>query len=287
MADDLFSVAGKSAIVTGASSGLGITFAEALAARGARVMVAARREANLAELVGRIEAAGGKAIAQRCDVCDPASVRDLVAAAWEAFGRVDILVNNAGVSADGGVMPEKLPDEIFALTLQTNLAGTFYACREVGARQLADGLGGSIINVASVMGMGGYQHGPAAYQSSKAGVINLTRNLGLSWADRGVRVNCISPGWFPSEMTAGWFAVPQFLERFRTQAPSSRIGDANELVGALIFLASDAASFVTGQTIAVDGGLSASVGAIAYDDELLATQAAVVGELGSRILPNA
>lgn len=282
-----FSLAGKTAIVTGASSGLGVTMAEALADAGANVVIAARRVENLEALAAKIEGAGGKAMAYRCDVGDSASVRELVAAAWDAFGRVDVLVNNAGVSAEAGVMPEKTPDELFAQTIQTNLMGTFYACREVGARQLADGRGGSLINVSSIMGMAGQQNAPVAYQASKAAVINMTRNLALSWADRGVRVNCIAPGWFPSEMTAGWFAVPEFLERFETQIPSCRVGDPEELSGALIFLASDASAFVTGQTIAVDGGLSASNGGAAYSPQLLEMQAAAVGELGARILPGA
>ncbi|MGE5597207.1 MAG: SDR family NAD(P)-dependent oxidoreductase [Hyphomicrobiales bacterium] len=283
---DMFSVAGKTAIVTGASSGLGVTMAEALADAGANVVIAARRKENLDELAGRLEKAGAKVLAKQCDVQDSAQVADLVASAWEAFGRVDILVNNAGVSAEAGVMPENVPDELFQATIHTNLMGTFYCCREVGRRQLADGRGGSHINIASIMGMAGTQNAPAAYQSSKAAVINLTRNLALSWADRGVRVNCIAPGWFPSEMTAGWFAVPEFFDRFRNQVPTRRVGNPEELAGPLLFLASDASSFVTGQTLAVDGGLSASNGAVAYDEQLFALQAAAVGPLGQRIMPS-
>ncbi|HEX6030059.1 MAG TPA: SDR family oxidoreductase, partial [Tepidiformaceae bacterium] len=131
------------------------------------------------------------------------------------------------------------------------------------------------------------QNAPVAYQASKAAVMNLTRNLACSWADRGVRVNCIAPGWFPSEMTAGWFAVPQFLKRFVDQAPMQRIGDPEELVGPLLFLASDASTFVTGQTLAVDGGLSAAGGAMPYTEELFGMQAEVMGEVGARIMPDA
>lgn len=283
----MFAVEGKTAIITGASSGLGIAMAEGLAKAGANVVLAARRKANLDELAGRLEASGTKVLAVQCDVCESRQVEDMVAAAWDAFGRVDILVNNAGVSAEAGIMPENVPDDLFQLTVQTNLVGTFHCCRAVGQRQLRDGRGGSIINIASIMGMAGTQNAPVAYQSSKAGVINLTRGLALSWADRGVRVNCIAPGWFPSEMTAGWFAVPEFLRRFATQIPTSRVGDPADLVGPLLFLASDAANFVTGQTIAVDGGLSASNGAVAYDEQLFAMQAAAVGPLGERIMPGA
>ncbi|HEY7295502.1 MAG TPA: glucose 1-dehydrogenase [Dehalococcoidia bacterium] len=283
----LFSVKGKTAIVTGASSGLGARFAEVLAGAGARVVLAARREDRLGDVAKRIEDTGGVALVQPCDVADSSSVQALVAAAWQRFGRVDIMVNNAGVSAEAGVMPERIPDELFAQTIQVNLNGVYFCCRAVGERMLADGKGGSIINIASIMGLSGQQNAPVAYQMSKAAVINLTRNLACSWADRDVRVNCIAPGWFESEMTAGWFAVPQFLARFKAQAPMNRIGRPGELDGILLFLASEASSFVTGQTIAVDGGVSAAVSGPQYDAELFAMQAAVIpGGLGERILPS-
>ncbi len=280
-----FSVEGKTAIVTGASSGLGVTFAKALAGAGANVVVAARRKENLDALAQEIGASGGQALAVQCDVSDSASVKALVEAANQRFGRVDILVNNAGVSAEAGFVPEKIPDEVFAQTIQVNLMGTFYCAREVVQQMLADGKGGSIINIASIMGMAGQQNAPAAYQASKGAVINLTRNLACSWADRGVRVNCIAPGWFPSEMTAGWFAVPQFLARFVDQAPMQRIGGPDELTGPLLFLASDASSFVTGCILPVDGGLHAAGGATPYTEELFEMQAAVMGDVGARLMP--
>ncbi len=282
----LFSVKGKTAIVTGASSGLGMRFAEVLAGAGANVVLAARRGDRLAEVARRIADAGGGALAQTCDVADSQAVQALVAAAWQRFGRVDVLVNNAGVSAEAGVMPERVPDELFAQTVQVNLNGLYFCCRAAAERMLADGHGGTIINIASIMGLSGQQNAPIAYQASKAAVINLTRNLACSWADRDVRVNCIAPGWFESEMTAGWFAVPQFLARFKAQAPMNRIGRPDELDGVLLFLASDASSFVTGQTIAVDGGVSAAVSGPQYDAELFAMQAAVIPNgLGERIMP--
>jgi gluconate 5-dehydrogenase len=224
-------------------------------------VLAARRKENLDALAGEIAAGGGQALAVQCDVGDSGSVKALVDAANQRFGRVDILVNNAGVSAEAGVVPEKIPDEAFVQTIQVNLMGTFYCAREVARRMLADGKGGSIINIASIMGMAGQQNAPAAYQASKGAVINLTRNLACSWADRGVRVNCIAPGWFPSEMTAGWFAVPQFLARFVDQAPMQRIGNPGA-VGPLLFLASDASSFVTGAILPVDGGFTRRVEAL-------------------------
>lgn len=281
----MFSVAGKTAIVTGASSGLGVLFAKALSEAGANVVLAARRKDRLDELAAEITAAGGPALAFHCDVTDSAEVKALVDAATARFGRVDVLVNNAGVSAEAGVVPEKVPDELFAQTINVNIMGSFHCAREVAQRWLTDGGGGSIINIASIMGMGGQQNAPVAYQASKGAVINMTRNLACSWADRGVRVNCIAPGWFPSEMTAGWFAVPEFLARFVDQAPMRRIGRVEELAGPLLFLASDASSFVTGTILPVDGGLSCASGGSQYTQELFDMQAAAVGELGARLMP--
>jgi NAD(P)-dependent dehydrogenase (short-subunit alcohol dehydrogenase family) len=256
-----------------------------LAEGGANVVVAARREDRLAEVARDLARYEGGVLAQRCDVSDPADVRAMVEAAWERFGRVDILVNNAGVAADAGVVPEKDLDELFAQTMATNVNGTFWCCREVAARQLADGKGGSLINIASVAGLAGQENFPPAYPASKAAVINLTRTLAVSWGDRGVRVNAIAPGWFPSEMTDPWFAAQPFFERIVGQAALRRIGDPEELGGALLFLASDASSFVTGQTIVVDGGLSAHAGAAPLSDAVLDVFAAAAGELGTRILP--
>jgi NAD(P)-dependent dehydrogenase (short-subunit alcohol dehydrogenase family) len=282
-----FSVEGRTAIVTGASSGLGAHFAGVLADAGARVVVAARREEQLNLVAKQIEAKAGEVLVVRCDIGDPASVAEMVGAAFGRFGTVDILVNNAGVSAEAGIMPERVPDELFAQTINVNVNGTFSCCRELAARLLAAGARGSIINVASVAGLGGVQNFPPAYQASKAAIINLTRNLAASWADRGIRVNALCPGWFPSEMTAAWFAAPAFLKRFEDQAPARRIGELSELDGPLLFLASDASSFVTGQTLAVDGGISAALGNTPYTDEIYDLLAAVIGEPGTRIVPGA
>jgi NAD(P)-dependent dehydrogenase (short-subunit alcohol dehydrogenase family) len=280
----LFDVAGKTAIVTGASYGLGVAFAETLAAAGANVVLAARSKEKLDVVARGIEQRGGTALSQVCDVADPASVKAMVEAAVKRFGRIDVLVNNAGISAEAGMMPEKVPDDLFVQTIQVNVMGTWYCCREVAERMLADGKGGSIINIASIMGMAGQQNAPAAYQASKGAVINLTRSLACSWADRNVRVNAIAPGWFPSELTAGWFAVPEFLERFTNEAPMCRLGDPGELAGPLLFLASNASSFVTGHTLAVDGGASAAIGG-PFTPELFEVTAKLLGPYGERIMP--
>ncbi len=285
--DPLFDITGKTAIVTGASSGLGVTFATVLAERGANVVLAARRTERLEEVAGKIVQGGGKAISVTCDVSDSAQVKHMVATAVERFGRVDILVNNAGQVVDGGPVPERLPDELFEQTVRVNLLGTWYCCREVGAHMLRDGKGGSIINISSIMGLGGQQNIAPAYLSTKAAVINLTRTLACSWGDRGVRVNAIAPGWFPSEMTEPYFAAPAFFERIKGQAAMRRVGDPSELAGALLLLASNASSFMTGHTLVVDGGLTASVGAAPFSEEVFAEFAsAVPNGLGERIMPS-
>ncbi len=285
--DPLFDITGKTAIVTGASSGLGEVFSNIFAERGANLVLAARRTERLEDVAEKIIQGGGKSIAVSCDVGDAAQVKQMVAIAAEHFGRVDILVNNAGQVADGGPVPERLPDELFEQTVRVNLLGTWYCCREVGERMLRDGKGGSIINIASIMGLGGQQnHGPA-YLSTKAAVINLTSTLACSWGDRGVRVNAIAPGWFPSEMTEPFFAAPAFFERIKGQSPMGRVGDPSELAGALLLLASNASSFMTGHTLLVDGGLSASIGAPPFSEEIFAEFASAVPDgLGERIMPS-
>ena len=220
-ADSMFTLKGKTALVTGASYGLGITFAETLAGAGANLVLAARSLDKLQALAARLTAAGHKALAVKCDVGNPEDVAAMVAAGWQHFGRIDVLVNNAGVVAEATIVPEKIPHELFEQTMRVNVLGTWYCCREVAARQLADGKGGSIINIASVAGLAGVADFPTAYQTSKAAVINLTRNLACSWADRGIRVNAIAPGWFPSEMTGPIFGIEAF-KRWVTRGGAAR-----------------------------------------------------------------
>lgn len=264
----LFDLAGKTAIVTGASHGLGVTFAEALSAAGAKVVLAARNTESLDKVAGKIKEQGGSPLVITCDVSKPEQVRAMVAQAWEQLSRVDILVNNAGVVAEAGSVPERITDDQFEQTIRVNLLGLWTCSREVAARMLADGKGGSIINVASTAGLGACKDFPSAYVSSKAAVIALTRNLACSWGDRGVRVNALAPGWFPSEMTAGVFAMPAFMGWIKASCPMHRTGDPRELVGPLLFLASEASSYVTGQTLAVDGGGSSTTGGTQFPDEV-------------------
>ena len=194
---------------------------------------------------------GGDALAVRCDVADASEVKDLFACACARFGRVDVVVNNAGIAADAGIIPEKVPDELFIRTLQVNVSGLWFCCREAGARMLADGKGGSIINIASILGLGALVDLSSSYQASKGAVINLTRHLASSWGNRGVRVNAIAPGWFPSEMTRRVLETkPEIVERI----PLHRLGGPYDLKGAALFLSSGASDFVTGHTLVVDGG---------------------------------
>lgn len=284
----LFTLEGRTAVVTGASSGLGVTFAKALAANGANVVVSARRVDRLDQIAAELGGEDAGVVAVPCDVTDSAAVDALIETAWTRFGRVDILVNNAGTAGDGGPVPERLPDELFEATVRVNLLGVWYGCRAAGARMLADGRGGSIINISSVLGLGAQQNFPPAYIATKAGVINLTRALALSWADRGVRVNAIAPGWFPSEMTEPFFQIPGFFDAIMVQQPGGRIGDPDELAGPLLFLASDASSYVSGHTLVVDGGMTAGFGAPRRPEEMNATFAQVIPHgLGERIMPAA
>lgn len=285
--EDTFSLAGKTAIVTGASYGLGVTLASGLANAGASLVLAARSEDKLRDVAALIEGHGGTAVPVACDVSSADQVEELFAKACRRFDRVDVVVNNAGIIAEAGMMPERVMDEAFARTVQINLLGLWYCCRAAGERMLADGKGGSIINMASIAGLMGSQDGPPAYAATKAAVINLTKSLAVSWADRGVRVNALAPGWFPSEMTGPVFAIPGFREYVKNTAPMARTGQPEELVGPLLLLASEAGSFITGHTLVVDGGVSATSGPAPKPEayyQLLAER--VPGGRGRRIEPD-
>ena len=279
-----FDLTGKTAVLTGASYGLGVTFAAALAEQGAHLVLAARSEDKLKEVARRLKAAGHKAIAVKCDVSDTAQVKKLMQTAVAEFGRIDVLVNNAGIVPDAGMVAERVPDEVFTTNIQVNLMGVWYCCHHAAQYMLADGKGGSIINNASVAGMVGLAGFPPAYQAAKAGVINLTRSLACSWGDRGVRVNALAPGWFPSEMTGPAFSAPGFVDWASGMAPLGRIGRPEELSAPLIFLASDASSFMTGQVLVIDGGLTA--GTERWPESARAFfEAAGMGELARHIRP--
>lgn len=250
---DSFRLDDRVAIVTGASSGLGVGFAAALAEAGADVMLGARREERLVRTRELVEAAGRRALAVRTDVTEPGDCQNLVQAAMDGFGRVDILVNNAGVGTAVPALRET--PEQFRSVIDLNLNGCYWMA-QASAQVMQPG--SSIINISSVLGLttGGLPQ--AAYASSKAGVIGLTRDLAQQWTGRkGIRVNALAPGFFESEMTdelpAGYLentVVPRTL--------AGRIGRVEELSAALIFLASDASSYITGVTLPVEGGMLAT-----------------------------
>lgn len=251
--DPLFDIAGRVAIVTGATSGLGERFARVLHGRGAHVVVTGRREARLQALAD--ELGGDRARAMICDVTDESAVVQVVRDTVEAFGHLDIMVNNAGI-ADGGPA-EREERSTFQAVIDVDLVAVFTGCREAATVMLPEGKG-SIINIASVAGLISLseRHRLAGYVAAKTAVVGLTRELGTQWARQGVRVNAIAPGWFPTEMT-GQLTDPDHVRWIEERTPMRRAGRLDDLDGALIFLASDASSYVTGQTVVVDGGWTA------------------------------
>jgi NAD(P)-dependent dehydrogenase (short-subunit alcohol dehydrogenase family) len=245
----LFRLDDRVAVVTGASSGLGDRFARVLHAAGARVVVAARRRDRLDALAVEL---GDRVMAVECDVVDDDANAALVDATIGEWGRIDVLVNNAGFGTPAPAEDE--PMDHFRRTIDVNLTGLFSLTQLVARPMLAAG-SGSIVNVASILGL--VASSPikeASYCAAKGAVVNLTRQLGVEWARKGVRVNAIAPGWFPTEMTNQMFEDGASIDFIRRQCPMGRPGATSELDGALLFLAGDASSYVTGHTLTVDGG---------------------------------
>jgi 3-oxoacyl-[acyl-carrier protein] reductase len=254
-ASDLFNLAGRVALVTGASSGLGARFADVLAQNDAAVAVVARRADRLKEGVARIEQAGGRAVAIEADVTDPAAMRRAFDAAEQAFGTVTILVNNAGVAhADRAV---ELTEAGYRRVIDTNLDAVFFWAQEAARRMLAARKGGSIINIASVAAFGATK-GTAAYAISKAGVVQMTKAMAVELTCKGIRVNAIAPGWFVTEISRDYLASEAGAKLIR-DIPVGRFGRDGELDGALLLLASDAGAFMVGATVVVDGGQIAAL----------------------------
>ncbi len=249
----LFDLSGKCALITGGSRGLGEEMAEALSEAGAKLYLLARREKWLDPTLEKFRGRGVEAHGSTCDVSDPEQVARAVADAETALGAIDILVNNAGVT--WGAKAEEMPLEKWRQVVDINLTGTWLFSQQVGRRMIARGQGGVILNTASIAGLKGGigdDLSLAGYCASKAGVLGLTRELAGRWGGRGIRVNAIAPGFFPSRMADAM--IEKVRAKVEARTPLGRIGAPGELKGVTLFLASDASSYITGQTIVVDGG---------------------------------
>ena len=241
---------GKTALVTGASRGIGRAVALALAAAGARVAINYAGNVKAAEEVkASIEAAGGTAILCQADIADSAAVEAMIADVVKEFGAIDILVNNAGITRDTLLM--RMKDEDFAKVLDTNLKGVFY-CTKAVSKLMMKKRAGRIINMASVVGLVG-NAGQTNYAAAKAGVIGFSKSAAKELASRGITVNVVAPGFIGTDMTAG---LPESVkEKMLTDIPLGRMGEPEDVANAVLFLASDQASYITGQVVNVDGGM--------------------------------
>ena len=249
--NELFNLIGRVAIVTGGSRGLGQEMAEGLAEAGASLMLCARRDEWLTPTVDAFRARGFTVEGMLCDVSKTADVQAVVDKTVSRFGKVDVLVNNAGVT--WAAEPEDLPLEKWQKVVDINLTGAFLFS-QAAARDMLKRRWGRIINIASIAGMHASVNGPhyAPYAATKAGLIGLTKELAVSWARKGIRVNAIAPGYFHSRLADGAIAANE--ASIKAGSPIPRVGDAGELKGVAVFLAADASNYITGQTIVVDGG---------------------------------
>ena len=248
--DKRFDCSGRTALVSGASSGLGSHFAKLLAEHGARVVVAARRVDRLEALAREIELNGGEALAVAMDVCDAASVRAAFDRAEEAFGTVEIVSNNAGVVDQG--LAVDIDEERWDFVLDTNLKGAWLVARESGRRMIDARVGGSIVNTASVLGLR-VARGLTTYATSKAALIQLTRTLALEWCRKGIRVNALCPGYFLTEINS-WYLESSDGRKYISETPAQRVGEMREIEAPFMLLASEAGSFINGVALPVDGG---------------------------------
>jgi NAD(P)-dependent dehydrogenase (short-subunit alcohol dehydrogenase family) len=255
--DDIFGLRGHRAIVTGASSGLGVEFAEALAIAGADVAIVARRAERLADVARSLERYGVRAVALPGDLTQPDAIAVLFDRCEAALGPIDILVNNAGMLES--VRAEKVTREGWTRLLDVNLDALFFSSQEFARRRFTRGEGGRIVNVGSIFGaVASSTPGLTAYAASKGAVTMLTRQLAIEWGGRGITVNSIAPAFFPTELNAADFdKQPAVKSRVETFTPLGRLGRPGELRAALLFLVSPAASYVTGSTVFVDGGYTA------------------------------
>jgi NAD(P)-dependent dehydrogenase (short-subunit alcohol dehydrogenase family) len=247
-------LAGRVAVVTGASRGLGRAMALALAGAGADVAVAARAKADLEETAHQVEALGGRALARVTDVTSYASVESLMAQTVGALGRLDVVVNNAGIARVAPLAEASLED--WRTILDVNLSGVFHGCR-AAAPYLIPQRAGKVINLASVLAAAGLP-GYTMYAATKGGIISLTRALAVEWARHNIQVNAIAPGWFVTEMNEAAFSDPRIHERLTRDIPARRTGRLEEIGPLAVYLASPGSDFMTGQTVFLDGGHTAA-----------------------------
>ena len=254
----LFDLTGRVALVTGGSRGLGLQIAEALGEMGASVAITARKQEELDEAVKHLAGLGVTSVAISCDMSRAAAIGPMVEEAIAKLGPIDILVNNAGTT--WGAATVEHPVEAWQKVVDLNLTAMFVASQEVGKRCMLPRRSGKVINIASILGLigGGDAERPAtiAYNTTKGGVVNFTRSLAAEWAPHNINVNAIAPGFFPTKMTQG---LRKMLgdDRLAARAPMNRMGGPEDLKGIAVLLASDACSFITGQIVAVDGGVTA------------------------------
>jgi gluconate 5-dehydrogenase len=250
----LFDLTGRVAIITGGSIGLGRQMAEGLAEMGANLVLCARKKERCEQAAEELQACGVKTLAVGCDVKEPSNVQELVNATISQFGRIDILINNAGTS--WGAPIEEMRLEHWNKVIETNLTGTFLCCQAAGKFMVAQKQG-AIINIASTAGLRGSppEFHAIGYHASKGGVIAFTKDLARKWAVHNIRVNAIAPGWFPTHMSE--VVIERNKANLLKGIPLARFGSEHDLKGAAVFLASDAADFITGHVLVVDGGQSA------------------------------
>jgi gluconate 5-dehydrogenase len=251
---DIFDLSGRVALITGCSGGLGVQMAKALAARGANLVIIARRYEKLIEVKNAIEAEYGvQVLPLQCDITSTDGVDEMVDEAMKIFGRIDIVVNNAGT---GAVAPaEDITDAQFENEMQVDLFGTFRIARAVAKKSMIPNGYGRVINIASMYGLVGNKIAPASpYHAAKGGVVNLTRALAAEWGKHGITVNTICPGYFITPLTKETLESDYFAQYAKTVIPMERYGQEGELDSAVVFLASDASTYVTGVALPVDGG---------------------------------
>jgi gluconate 5-dehydrogenase len=254
---ELFDLTGKVAVVTGGGSGLGRQMAEALAEAGADLVLCARRADRCERAAVELAELGVRALGLGCDLRDPAAIDAVVRRTVDELGRIDILVNNAGTS--WGAAPEDVPLEGWQKVMDVNLTGAFLFAQSVGRVLIEQAEGGKIVNVASVAAFRGAPQAAMnaiPYNASKGGLVALTIDLAVKWAQHGINVNAIAPGWFPTDLSGS--TLDAAGERLQGRIPLGRYGGPDDLKGAVVFLASPASDYVTGTTLIVDGGQSAS-----------------------------